>query len=213
MVTTLYRGIAGKTLGSKLEALGLSTDFAGGVLLARAMEGGIRFGLGATIATTKDVLEKIGGLTALADYLGDDYELGARTAAVGRRDRVGRYRSPDRAAGLFFPRLLAAPDALGAQRERSPARSVLGTDCYVRAGLGGHSRCWRAHSVGGHGRFWRLPRLRGSPRRLSWDGECCRTRRFCPISGWYPCAIWLRWLFGWSAILEIRLCGVEPASA
>ena len=83
MVTTLYRAVAGKTLGSKLEALGLSSDFAGGVLLARAMEGGIRFGLGATMATTKAVVEKIGGLAQLADYLGDDYELGARTAAAG----------------------------------------------------------------------------------------------------------------------------------
>src|SRR5208337_2504219 len=61
MVTTLYRGIAGATLGSKLEALGLSTDFAGGVLVARALEGGIRFALGATIATTKTVLAAIGG--------------------------------------------------------------------------------------------------------------------------------------------------------
>jgi ceramide glucosyltransferase len=83
MVTTLYRGLAGKTLGSKLEALGLSTSFAGGVLIARAMEGGIRFGLGATIATTKTVLGEIGGLEALVEYLGDDYELGARTAAAG----------------------------------------------------------------------------------------------------------------------------------
>ena len=39
MVTTLYRGIAGKTLGSRLEALGLSTDFMGGVLVARALQG------------------------------------------------------------------------------------------------------------------------------------------------------------------------------
>src|SRR5271166_2750723 len=83
MVTTLYRAIAGKTLGSRLEALGLSTDFAGGVLVARALEGGIRFGLGATIATTKTVLAAIGGLEPLADYLGDDYELGGRTAAAG----------------------------------------------------------------------------------------------------------------------------------
>ncbi len=83
MVTTLYRAIAGKTLGSRLEALGLSTDFAGGVLVARALEGGIRFGLGATIATTKTVLREIGGLEPLADYLGDDYELGARAAAAG----------------------------------------------------------------------------------------------------------------------------------
>src|SRR5271157_3518260 len=85
MVTALYRGIAGKTLGSRLEALGLSTDFAGGVLVAGALEGGIRFGLGATIATTKTVLREIGGLEPLADYLGDDYELGARTVAAGHR--------------------------------------------------------------------------------------------------------------------------------
>ena len=83
MVTTLYRGLAGKTLPSKIEALGLSSDFMGGVLVAREMEGGVRFALGATIATTKSVLKKIGGLEALVDYLGDDYELGARTAASG----------------------------------------------------------------------------------------------------------------------------------
>src|SRR5271166_1208769 len=85
MVTTLYRGIAGKALASRLEALGLTTDFAGGVLVARAIEGGIRFGLGATLSTTKTVLAAIGGLEPLVDYLGDDYELGARTAAAGYR--------------------------------------------------------------------------------------------------------------------------------
>src|ERR1022692_4115961 len=87
MVTTLYRGRAGKTLGSKLEALGLSTDFSGGVLVARAMEGGIRFGLGGAIAPNKNVLREIGGLEPLADYLGDDYELGARAAATGYQVR------------------------------------------------------------------------------------------------------------------------------
>jgi ceramide glucosyltransferase len=83
MATALYRGLEGKTLGSRLEALGLSTDFSGGVLVARALEGGLRFALGATIATTKTVLRKIGGLEPLADYLGDDYELGARASAAG----------------------------------------------------------------------------------------------------------------------------------
>ncbi len=84
MVTALYRGIGGKTLGSRLEALGLSADFIGGVLVARALQG-IRFALGGTIATTKTVLAAIGGLEPLADYLSDDYELGARTAAAGYR--------------------------------------------------------------------------------------------------------------------------------
>ena len=46
MVTCLYRGVAGSTLGSKLESVGISTDFVGGVLAARQLEGGIRFGLG-----------------------------------------------------------------------------------------------------------------------------------------------------------------------
>jgi len=83
MVTSLYRGLAGKTVWSRIEALGLSTDFMGGVLVAREMEGGVRFALGATIATTRRVLREIGGLEPLVDYLGDDYELGARTAAAG----------------------------------------------------------------------------------------------------------------------------------
>jgi ceramide glucosyltransferase len=106
MVTTLYRGIAGKTLASRLEALGLSTDFAGGVLVARAMEGGIRFALGATLATTKTVLAAIGGLEPLADYLGDDYELGARTAAAGYRvelaDIIVETALPDYSFGDFW---------------------------------------------------------------------------------------------------------------
>jgi ceramide glucosyltransferase len=85
MVTTLYRAVAGSSLGSKLEALGISTDFAAGVLVARAMEGAIRFGLGATLATTKTMLQQIGGLEPLVDYLGDDYEIGARIAAAGHQ--------------------------------------------------------------------------------------------------------------------------------
>jgi len=83
MVTALYRGMPGRSIGSRLESLGLSSDFTGGVLIARALEGGIRFALGATVATTKSVLREIGGLEPLVDYLGDDYELGARTAAKG----------------------------------------------------------------------------------------------------------------------------------
>ena len=50
MVTCLYRGVAGATLGSRLEALGISTDFCPSVLAARQVEGGIRFGLGSTLA-------------------------------------------------------------------------------------------------------------------------------------------------------------------
>ncbi len=54
-----------------------------GVLTARRLEGGIRFGLGSTLATTKAALSRIGGLEPLADFLADDYELGHRISQAG----------------------------------------------------------------------------------------------------------------------------------
>jgi len=83
MVTCLYRGVAGPTLGSRLETLGISTDFCPSVLAARQLEGGIRFGLGSTLAFRRAELERIGGFTSFVDYLADDYELGKRIASLG----------------------------------------------------------------------------------------------------------------------------------
>jgi ceramide glucosyltransferase len=85
LVTCLYRGDAGPTLGSRLEALGISTDFVPGVLSARLLEKGLHFGLGSTLAFRRRDLEAIGGFEVLLDYLADDYELGRRIAATGKR--------------------------------------------------------------------------------------------------------------------------------
>ena len=83
MVTCLYRGVAANTFGSRLEALGIATDFCPGVLVARHLEGGIRFGLGSTLGFRRKDLERIGGFRAVVDYLADDYELGHRIAGLG----------------------------------------------------------------------------------------------------------------------------------
>jgi ceramide glucosyltransferase len=83
MVTCLYRGVAAPTLGSRLEALGISTDFCAGVLAARQLEGGMRFGLGSTLAFRRGDVQLIGGFESFADYLADDYELGRRIADLG----------------------------------------------------------------------------------------------------------------------------------
>ena len=83
VVTCLYRGVAGPTLGSKLEALGISTDFLAGVLVARVVEG-VRFALGSTMGFRRDDLQAIGGFESILDYLADDYELGKRIVALGR---------------------------------------------------------------------------------------------------------------------------------
>lgn len=83
MVTCLYRGVAGATLGSRLEALGISTDFCASVLAARQIESGMRFGLGSTLAFRRSDLEKIGGFQTILNHLADDYELGKRIADLG----------------------------------------------------------------------------------------------------------------------------------
>jgi ceramide glucosyltransferase len=83
MVTCPYRGIAADTLGSKLESIGISTDFIAGVLVARQIEGGIHFALGSTLAMSRTALDAIGGLRPLVDYLADDFELGYRIAQAG----------------------------------------------------------------------------------------------------------------------------------
>jgi ceramide glucosyltransferase len=84
MVTSLYRGRPAATLGSRLEALGISTDFIPGVLAARQLEG-IRFGLGCTLALSRKALDAIGGLPPIVDYLADDYQLGYRVSQQGMR--------------------------------------------------------------------------------------------------------------------------------
>jgi len=81
-VTSFYRGIAEKNLGAEIEAVGASSDFFAGVLMAGWTEG-ISFALGASIATSKEWLAKMSGFAAIADALADDYELGHRIAKAG----------------------------------------------------------------------------------------------------------------------------------
>lgn len=81
-VTSFYRAIAEPNLWAELEAVGASSDFFAGVLMAEWTEG-IHFGLGASIATTKRWISKIGGFEAIAGTLADDYELGNRIAKAG----------------------------------------------------------------------------------------------------------------------------------
>jgi ceramide glucosyltransferase len=85
MVTCLYRVKTGRSVWSKLEALGVLADFMPGALAARFLERQVRFGLGSTMAIDRGALEGIGGLRPLCDYLADDYEIGSRICDSGRR--------------------------------------------------------------------------------------------------------------------------------
>jgi ceramide glucosyltransferase len=88
-VTSFYRAIAEQNLWAELEAVGTSSDFFAGVLMAGWTEG-VKFALGASIATTKEWLHKMGGFEAIADTLADDYELGQRIARAGGEVKLSR---------------------------------------------------------------------------------------------------------------------------
>jgi ceramide glucosyltransferase len=89
LVTCLYRGSTASSLGSQLEAACIA-EFAAGVLVARQIENGLRFGLGSTLAFRRSDLQKIGGFEAFVDYLADDYELGRRLAEQGLRVKLSK---------------------------------------------------------------------------------------------------------------------------
>ncbi len=89
LVTAPYRGRThprGRpTLGSRLEALAIATDFMPGVLSARLTDRGMRFALGSTLLVSRAALAAAGGLEALTGVLADDFVLGQRVLAAGYR--------------------------------------------------------------------------------------------------------------------------------
>ncbi len=143
-VTSFYRGIAENNLGAEMEAVGASSDFFAGVLMAGWTEG-MTFALGASIATTKAWLGKIGGFEAIADTLADDYELGHRIAKAGGAVVLSR-----EAVWTMYPAQTLRPSAAsGATRCAGRGRCgcagrCLTWDCCLRKDCLG--RCLRRSS-------------------------------------------------------------------
>ena len=82
VATCPYRAIAGASLWSRLEAVGMNTEFFGGVLVARMLEG-VKFALGPTIVARKRCLQAIGGWDRLNRYLAEDFVMGNFAAEAG----------------------------------------------------------------------------------------------------------------------------------
>jgi ceramide glucosyltransferase len=83
VVTALYKSLSAGDVASKLEALGMYMDSAPAALVAKKVEGRMRFAFGWTMATSKKFLSEIGGWEAMVNHHNDDFELGKRIAECG----------------------------------------------------------------------------------------------------------------------------------
>jgi ceramide glucosyltransferase len=81
LVTCLYRAHGGSP-ATRMEALGIATDFAPSVMVARLL-GVAEFALGSTMAFRAETLRAIGGFETIFDYLADDYQLGRHIHQLG----------------------------------------------------------------------------------------------------------------------------------
>jgi ceramide glucosyltransferase len=90
MATCPYRAAPGPSIWSTLEAIGLNTEFIGGVLVARMLDG-MKFALGPTIAARRDTLLRIGGFDAVKDFLAEDFVMGKLAAESGYRVILSSY--------------------------------------------------------------------------------------------------------------------------
>ena len=82
VATCPYCAVPGSSFWSRLEAIGMNTDFWGSALVARMLEG-MQFAVGPTIAARRTVLQSIGGFSRLKDYLAEDFVLGKLAVEAG----------------------------------------------------------------------------------------------------------------------------------
>ena len=83
LVTCLYRAEA-ESWASRCEALGIATEFAPSVLVARLL-GQAEFALGSTMVFRAKALRQMGGFETIAHYLADDYQIGRHIKELGYR--------------------------------------------------------------------------------------------------------------------------------
>lgn len=90
LVTCPYRGVSALNLAAGLEALHMGVTFLPSVVVARKFLD-MRFAMGATAVLRRRDLERLGGFASMADYLADDYQLGARIAGLGLKVHLSSY--------------------------------------------------------------------------------------------------------------------------
>jgi len=90
VVTCLYSGSFTGGIASRLASLFINEWFLPSVLVSAGLSE-IRFGLGATIAVRRELLERIGGFKGLSQFLADDHMLGRLVSEHGYKVVLSDY--------------------------------------------------------------------------------------------------------------------------
>lgn len=90
VVTYPYRATSTGSVWSRLESLGMNTEFWSGVLAAQFLAP-MDFAVGPTTAVRRSCLEAVGGWAVLGDYLAEDFQLGRLARRAGYEVRLGRH--------------------------------------------------------------------------------------------------------------------------
>jgi ceramide glucosyltransferase len=89
MVTCAFIGYNPQSLGAAIASFGRCFDFIPSLLIARAMDGGLKCAIGTTIATRRDAFDHYGGLHL--NRIGSDYNIGKRAAQAGYVVELSHY--------------------------------------------------------------------------------------------------------------------------
>lgn len=90
LVTCLLRGMEARSPGAVMETLEIGACFLPPALMGLHVFK-MSYAFGASIALRREDLERMGGFAAVADYLADDYQIGARIGALGRKVVLSDY--------------------------------------------------------------------------------------------------------------------------
>lgn len=91
VVTCGYFDHHPRGLGAALAAMGRCFDFIPSILIARMLDGGLKFAIGPTIAVRAHVLTQTRATELAKNRIGDDYRLGYEAAAAGYGVELSTY--------------------------------------------------------------------------------------------------------------------------
>ena len=156
LATCPYRAVPGRSFWNTLEAVGLNTEFIGGVLVARMLDG-MKFALGPTIAARRATLAGIGGFDAVKDFLAEDFVMGKLAAERGDGVILSSYVIEHRIGAQTLGGQPEASPALESQHAPLASRGLRRTALHQSAAAG-------AAAVGG---------APGVVAGRGGDGRCC----------------------------------------